>query len=1124
MSKPEDHAQREEVLDISRSFIVQAPAGSGKTSLLTQRFLRLLTRVNNPEEILAITFTKKAAAEMHHRIIEAIKLATKPRPSNEFESDTWLIATQVLQRDEDCQWHLLQNPNRLRVQTIDSLCAQLARQLPVTARFGSVPSIQQDSQALYIEAARNCLQELDDDDEVGQAIQTLLLHVDNQFSRAESLLSAMLASRDQWLRHVMSHQSDRSKRQALEAVLQRTIMTALNDISQNISSDQQLEIKHLLEFAVANMSDKSSPICQLSDSFELSMTALESLPDWLILSEFFLTKSGTWRKQADAKIGFPAPSNSKNKDEKALFTEKKKQFKALLLALQENNALTEAFAWLRSLPTAHYSDQQWAVIQALLVILPRAVAHLRLVFQQTGQVDFCEISLSAGHALHDAAGATDLGLKLDYQLQHILLDEFQDTSETQFMLLKDLVSGWQPDDGRTLFLVGDPMQSIYRFRQAEVGLFLKTQKEGLGEVRQISPVNIAVNFRSQKPIVDWVNKAFKSVMPKADNIFSGAISYKASAPFKTTDIDPAAVHYYPHTDRVAEGQSLLALIQQLQRDKPNETIGVLVKGRSHLSELLTALNKAGVRYQATDIDPLNKRQTVIDLMSLTRAYLQPADRVAWLSVLRAPWCGLSLTDMQQLVDGCPEDTLWALLHSTERLLGLSQAGQESVSHLLAQFEKAMKHRERMGLAGIINGLWSDLLGPECLSSSVDLSDSERFFDCLTELESNGQSIDISVLEQRIEKLFAAADVNAPETLQIMTIHKSKGLEFDHVILPGLDRRSRHDDKALLAWLERPSEKAGETELLIAPINQTGVEGSDQIGRYLTKIEQEKSIHESQRLLYVAATRAKKQLYLSFSLSIDEKKGEPKKPASNTLLGLLWPTIADEVEINFDSNNLDDKDKLSNCFIKKLNFNKVLKEDVSRLDYQQETKLIAVSKNNIVEFDWAGDLAASIGTVCHQLMQMMGEHDSDTHIIDRQIMHQLLCEAGVLPHFIEQALNRTEQIINTCLKDKRGQWVLNNQHENSEFELALSGVINGEVVHCRLDRTFVDQGKRWIVDYKTSRHDGDNKDQFMDNEVTRYKGQLEQYAQLMSAIDSRPIMLGLYYPAFAGWRSWAYQRV
>ena len=173
-----------------------------------------------------------------------------------------------------------------------------------------------------------------------------------------------------------------------------------------------------------------------------------SLPNWLALGDFLLTGSDTWRKQADANIGFPAPSKAKDKDDKALFTDKKKQYKALLLELGENDELSEAMSWLRCLPNPVYSDQQWQIIQALLLALPQAVAHLRLVFQQRGCVDFCEVSLSASHALHDATGMTDVGLKLDYQLQHLLVDEFQDTSETQFMLLKDLVAGWQVDDGR----------------------------------------------------------------------------------------------------------------------------------------------------------------------------------------------------------------------------------------------------------------------------------------------------------------------------------------------------------------------------------------------------------------------------------------------------------------------------------------------------------------------------------------------------------------------------------------------------------------------------------------------------------------------------------------------------
>jgi len=378
-----------------------------------------------------------------------------------------------------------------------------------------------------------------------------------------------------------------------------------------------------------------------------------------------------------------------------------------------------------------------------------------------------------------------------------------------------------------------------------------------------------------------------------------------------------------------------------------------------------------------------------------------------------------------------------------------------------------------------------------------------------------------VLQERVEKLYAAADTNASDALQIMTIHKSKGLEFDHVILPGLDRRGGNDEKRLLAWLERPSDEVAESELMIAPIKETGSDKDDEITEYLNRVEQEKSRHESQRLLYVAATRAKKKLHLSFTLAINEKTGEPKSPAKSTLLGLLWPVIKDDVVVNFNDDVLDKVSEVTNCFIRKLDYSKVKTKDLSPLDYQHDSKTEFRPQTNLIEFDWASDLAAAVGTVCHQWMQILGESGSvDAHAY-QEVIQQQLVEAGVLPKKLELASQRVSEILSHCLQDNRGQWVLNNQHEESQFEWGLSGVVNGAVMQCRLDRTFVDDGKRWIIDYKTSRHDDDTKDSFLDAEVIRYKSQLETYARLMSALDSRPIMLGLYYPAFGGWRSWEF---
>src|SRR5262245_53673180 len=159
----QDQALRDRALDVRRSFIVQAPAGSGKTDLLVRRFLKLLKSVQKPEEILAITFTRKAAAEMRKRILKEIPNSGE-------------IA------------------HRLRIQTIDAFCTALTRQVPVLARFGAQPEIIEDASELYREAASRVFNDLN------PLTEKLLAHLDNNVPLATGLLAQMLANRDRWLR------------------------------------------------------------------------------------------------------------------------------------------------------------------------------------------------------------------------------------------------------------------------------------------------------------------------------------------------------------------------------------------------------------------------------------------------------------------------------------------------------------------------------------------------------------------------------------------------------------------------------------------------------------------------------------------------------------------------------------------------------------------------------------------------------------------------------------------------------------------------------------------------------------------------------------------------------------
>src|SRR6185369_11151885 len=148
------------------------------------------------------------------------------------------------------------------------------------------------------------------------------------------------------------------------------------------------------------------------------------------------------------------------------------------------------------MPDERYSDEQWETLGAILELLPRAAAHLKLVFAERGETDFTEVAQGAVRALGTAESPTDLLLALDTRIRHILVDEFQDTSYSQWELLEKLTSGWEKGDGRTLFLVGDPMQSIYRFREANVALFLRAW-ESARDIGAVVPAKAGTPFGVQ---------------------------------------------------------------------------------------------------------------------------------------------------------------------------------------------------------------------------------------------------------------------------------------------------------------------------------------------------------------------------------------------------------------------------------------------------------------------------------------------------------------------------------------------------------------------------------------------------------------------------------------------------
>ena len=233
-----DAAARSAALDVSRSFVVQAPAGSGKTTLLTQRLLRLLTTVRQPEQVLAITFTRKAAEEMRARIIAALDLASEPLPDDPFRAATHAYASAVLAHDRALGWDLRAQPSRLRIMTIDALCQNIVRQAPISARLPSAQRVEENATQLYREAARETVAGIADGAVWSAPLAHLLAHFDNDWDKLEKLLADMLARRDQWLR--VLHRG--AELAALETGFERVVATDLQRVRNAlVTADLELQ-------------------------------------------------------------------------------------------------------------------------------------------------------------------------------------------------------------------------------------------------------------------------------------------------------------------------------------------------------------------------------------------------------------------------------------------------------------------------------------------------------------------------------------------------------------------------------------------------------------------------------------------------------------------------------------------------------------------------------------------------------------------------------------------------------------------------------------------------------------------------------------------------------------------
>jgi ATP-dependent helicase/nuclease subunit A len=1104
----DDARARERALDATSSFIVQAPAGSGKTTVLTQRYLKLLATVEQPEQVLAITFTRKAAGEMRERVQQALSRAIKAK--SPADALTLELAAATRAHAARMGWGIEDSAARLRIQTIDAFNGSLANSLPITSQNGFGRVIADEPADLYLLAAREAMRDAESDPDRAGDLERILRRIDDNWGRLERLVAGMLPRRAEWLPN-LPQLSGEELAPRIEASLREIVREELEAAVAAIPPSFSETASAVALFASQHVEAESNPdLAQWRHATVRPGAGLADLPRWRAIAWLALTEQNTPRLRLTRNEGFPAGPLAK--------VHKDNWLESLRLI---DDSVLASLALIRLLPDPVIPGNARGALDSLSRLLMQAAAQLRVAFDRHGECDHTEIAGAARQALTQDSSPTPLAERIGTHLRHVLIDEFQDTSRDQYELLATLTHDWSTGDGRTVFLVGDPMQSIYGFRNAEVGRFATVRAAGIGNLR-LESLMLRRNFRSAPALVHWCNETFARVFPPEVDVRRSAVPHLTSVAARANlEGQPFLYRVGGECGTDAEATEVARLVAGLREQHPGESIAVLAAARSHLRAVRAGLASSGIPFIGINLEPLADIASVRDLEALVRALDSPLDRVAWLAVLRAPFVGLTLADLTVVSEAAGAGTIPAAL--TAAIPGMSPDGALRLMRVRPILLAAWRERDRENRAHLVERTWLALGGASAAAQPAELAHARRF---LAELDGEdrkrlrGRPLDLAAIMRRLY----AEDPAQEGAVSLMTIHGAKGLEFDHVFVVGVGRRGRGDESRLLNWLELPRER-GADHLLMAPIRHRVDEddGDDEINRYLRHLHDARARAERTRQAYVALTRARRSLHLFVHPLAKAVDGQVSfRAASNTLLDNLWPALSGDVPAfpAVGENASADPPPMPQQTRRRLPAQ--MPGITAPSDVLARGELVPVAaEDEPVEFSWARQTARRVGTVVHEALERFGRDGLPSLDALPRLRPRLVARLealGVEPERAREGAELAFRALAGTLGDERGRWLFDATHAEADSELALSGLRGGQIINAVIDRTFVDgDGTRWVVDFKTSPHEGGDRKLFLDEEVRRYEPQLRRYAHLARGLGPQPVKAGLYYPLLAAWR-------
>lgn len=1108
-----DIAIRQQLSDMNISPLVFAPAGSGKTTELVKRKLSALLDAEEPEAVLSVTFTNKATSELRHRVFTVLRDADAGVPiKNEHERSVRELAEKVLARDKQKNWQLLKNPNRLEIKTIDGLCSSIVRQFPMSSGIGANTGICMEPSKMYRSAAMSFLNDYKKDELWSDSARQVLTHVSNDFEKAATLLAELLAKRDQWLPILYELRNKKDLRRYLEANAAKMLhymMTPFINALKSRESDVVEVVKHVAKLVDA---DKQPLIAALA--------GLQGVPDKVEtqadaeimkgLGVLFCSFTGrpSIRKTLNKSQGMVAPNSFKKPEEKEYAQLMKDTGFELLDTFQALDIKPQHLKILDKCAPPVFGTKEWDLLSSMLDALPIASSKLLLLFKQANEVDFIEMAAAAQITLGEDEAPSNAALRLDRKYRHILVDEFQDTVMLQLTLLRKLTTGWEPGDGRTLFLVGDPMQSIYQFRGANISLFMLVAEFGINHIKP-TVFELTSNFRSQAGIVDWVNSAFPAAFSKEQNMDTGATCYTMSVAQKSRiDIEPAK-HVVVSREAGKEGEAteIKKYIDEVIINDPNASIALLARTRSDLSEIIELMKQQNLGHKAIKIHKLGNSGEIMDLTLLTRALWHIADKAAWVGLLRSPLVGQSLEEML-IVCGADDgnakrrDVLLSRMESPEVLDKLSTDTQRRLRVVARVMNQSINQLERKAFHTIVRGAYYQLGGLSTLKEKTQLGNIEAFLSMLSNW--TYRTFDVEKFAESLSHLYSSAE-QTTNNIQVMTIHQAKGLEFDYVIIPSCNKGMRGNDYQLME-MDVLYDSSGKIEPSMAPSPETGTLSATMYHN-IRSFQSIKQSHEAVRAAYVAVTRAKKQLFLS---GIGKDKHDFTQFPETSIFGIVKEGLPSQINFSCEVGNTQTESVKSPKHTKLMQIPLMPLPQGARL--AQYRGLINVDNDVLPTINWHYDMLRVVGIVVHKMLEHVSAvglkkfSEKPLEFYKDKVL-LLLKNNGVQRMLTSTAVNKVMHNLQAVLKNDMAPWLF-SQREIYQAEHSVHLNSSKGLKKLIIDLTFKEDGKRYVFDYKTAEpEEGESESVFIGRMLAQYEQKISQYVEVFQ-VQNEKVTAGL----------------